>query len=81
MVILDHVVVAFNVANFESLFISLKVYPKLCFLDIEKELDNVNKGGLHVTKHVKLWANNAFDDLDNFEVMVRKNQLLTYLIL
>jgi hypothetical protein len=51
IVVSDHVVVAPNVANFESFFVSLEVYPKSCFLDIDKELDNVNKSGLHVIKH------------------------------
>jgi hypothetical protein len=77
----DHVVVVPNVTNSESLSVFFKVYLKSCFLDIDKELDNVNKGDLHVTKHTKLWASNAFDDLDSFGVMVQENQLLTYLIL
>jgi hypothetical protein len=51
IVVSDHVVVAPNVANFESLFVSLSIYPKSCFLDIDKELYNVNKSGLHVIKH------------------------------
>jgi hypothetical protein len=28
----------------------------------EKEVDNVNKGGRKINKHVKLWAKNAFDE-------------------
>ncbi len=33
------------------------------FLDLdEKEVDNVNKGGWRINKHVELWAKNAFDE-------------------
>ncbi len=33
------------------------------FLDIDdKELENVNKGGWRVNKHIKLWAMNMFDE-------------------
>ncbi len=33
------------------------------FLDLdEKEVDNVNKGGRRINKHVELWAKNAFDE-------------------
>jgi hypothetical protein len=28
----------------------------------EKEVDNVNKGGRRINKHVELWAKNAFDE-------------------
>jgi len=27
-----------------------------------KELENVNKGGRRVNKHVEMWANNPFDE-------------------
>jgi hypothetical protein len=37
------------------------------------KLDNVNKNGIHVIKHAKLWASNAFDDLDSSGVMVWKD--------
>jgi predicted nucleic-acid-binding Zn-ribbon protein len=36
--------------------------PKCRFLNIdEKSLQNVNKGGQRINKHVKMWAKNAFD--------------------
>ncbi len=36
---------------------------KSWFLDLdEKEVDNVNKGGQRVNKHIELWAKNAFDE-------------------
>ncbi len=28
----------------------------------EKEVDNVNKDGHRISKHIKLWMNNAFDE-------------------
>ncbi len=37
--------------------------PKNQFLDLdEKEVDNVNKGGWRVNKHIALWTKNAFDE-------------------
>jgi hypothetical protein len=33
------------------------------FLDLdEREVENVNKGGRRISKHVELWARSAFDD-------------------
>jgi hypothetical protein len=33
------------------------------FFDIDdKNMNNVNKGGWRVSKHVELWARNAFDE-------------------
>lgn len=66
IVVSDHVVVVSNVTNSKFLSISFKVQLKSYLLEIYKEVDNVNKSGLHVIKHAKLWANNAFDDLDSF---------------
>jgi hypothetical protein len=40
---------------------------KNCFLDlVEREVENVNKGGQIISKHVELWARNAFDDYNFF---------------
>jgi hypothetical protein len=44
-----------------------EVCPKYQFLDVdERELENVDKGGCRASKHVELWAKNAFDGWRKF---------------
>jgi hypothetical protein len=35
---------------------------KSWFLEIDKEMKNVNKGGQKVSKQIELWAKNVFDE-------------------
>jgi len=38
------------------------------FLDLdEREVENVNKGGWRINKHVELWARNVFDEWKVFD--------------
>ncbi len=46
--------------NLESPLIELLLKSRFLVID-DKELENVNKGGWRVSKHVELWAKNAFD--------------------
>jgi hypothetical protein len=51
--------------------------PKCQFLNIdEKKLQNVNKGGHRTSKHVKMWAKNAFDEWWEFWGFDTKNFII-----
>jgi len=61
-------VIGFHVGertNHDSLIKDLPL--KNHFLDLdEREVENVNKGGRRISKHVELWARNVFDDYNFF---------------
>jgi hypothetical protein len=40
----------------------------------EKEVENVNKGGQRINKHVELWAKNVFDDYKFFCGLIQQDQ-------
>jgi hypothetical protein len=81
----DHVMVsvAFDCGdgtNFDSLVKDLIL--KSHFLDIdEKELENINKGGRKVNKHVKLRTKNAFDEWKVFCGFDTSKSMLSFLTL
>jgi hypothetical protein len=56
-------VIGFNVGERTNHNSHVKDFlPNSHFLDLdEREVENVNKGGWRINKHVELWVRNAFD--------------------
>lgn len=59
----NHMASAFEICEEINLvsIISKKLVLKCHFFEINKEMENVNKGGRRVNKHDKRWAKNSFE--------------------